>query len=92
MITKPESFLKNVPLFVEFDAEELEHLARLLHPSHFAPGDVILQEGNANRALGFILVNASETDWTLALSIAGWTENARLPPAPSGSGPVRPQY
>lgn len=44
-------FLRNVTLFVEFDADELEHLGRLLHRSHFNPGDVILEEGNANRAL-----------------------------------------
>ena len=40
-----------MPLFVEFDSDELEHLRRVLVSSHFAPGDVILQEGNANRAL-----------------------------------------
>jgi signal-transduction protein with cAMP-binding, CBS, and nucleotidyltransferase domain len=47
-------FLKNVTLFVEFDADELEHLGRSLHRSRFAPGDVILQEGNANRALHIV--------------------------------------
>jgi CRP/FNR family cyclic AMP-dependent transcriptional regulator len=47
-------FLKSVPLFVEFDAEELDHLRRALVPTHFGPGDVILQEGNANRALHIV--------------------------------------
>ena len=47
-------FLKSVPLFVEFDAEELDHLRSALMPTHFAPGDVILQEGNANRALHIV--------------------------------------
>src|SRR5215212_1916719 len=46
-----QDFLRTVPLFVEFDADELEHLRRGLVTSHFGPGDVILQEGNANRAL-----------------------------------------
>lgn len=46
-----DDFLKSVPLFVEFDRDELEHLRRVLVSSHFNPGDVILQEGNANRAL-----------------------------------------
>ena len=49
-----DDFLRKVPLFVEFDAAELDHLRRALHKSHFAPGDVILQEGNANRALHIV--------------------------------------
>jgi CRP-like cAMP-binding protein len=49
-----DDFLRSVPLFVEFDSEELEHLRGLLHLTHFAPGDVILEEGNANRALHII--------------------------------------
>ncbi len=47
-------FLKSVTLFVEFDSDELEHLARCLHHSQFGPGDVILEEGNANRALHIV--------------------------------------
>ena len=47
-------FLKNVTLFVEFDSDELEHLRRMLHKTQFGPGDVILQEGNANRALHIV--------------------------------------
>jgi CRP/FNR family transcriptional regulator, cyclic AMP receptor protein len=46
-----DDFLKSVTLFVEFDPDELEHLRGLLHLTRFAPGDVILSEGNANRAL-----------------------------------------
>lgn len=44
-------FLKNVTLFAEFVPDELEALRRSMIASHFAPGDVILEEGNANRAL-----------------------------------------
>ena len=46
-----QGFLSSVTLFVEFDAGELAHLRRSLHSSTFGPGDVILEEGNANRAL-----------------------------------------
>jgi CRP/FNR family transcriptional regulator, cyclic AMP receptor protein len=49
-----DDFLKSVTLFVEFEPDELDHLRRSLHASHFAPGDVILQEGNANRALHIV--------------------------------------
>lgn len=49
-----DDFLRSVPLFVEFEADELEHLRRGLHVTRFAPGDVILQEGNANRALHIV--------------------------------------
>lgn len=45
------SFLKSVTLFVEFDAEELNEVGRSMVLSRFAPGDTILEEGNANRAL-----------------------------------------
>ena len=47
-------FLKSVTLFVEFDTAELDDLRRSLHTSRFSPGDVILEEGNANRALHVI--------------------------------------
>lgn len=49
-----DDFLRKVPLFVEFEPDELEHLRRVLHVTRFAPGDVILQEGNANRALHIV--------------------------------------
>lgn len=49
-----EDFLKKVTLFVEFDSDELNHLRALLHQTRFAPGDVILEEGNANRALHIV--------------------------------------
>jgi CRP-like cAMP-binding protein len=49
-----DDFLKKVTLFVEFEPDELDHLRKLLHASHFAPGDVILDEGNANRALHIV--------------------------------------
>jgi CRP-like cAMP-binding protein len=49
-----DRFLSTVTLFVEFDGEELAHLRQSLHASHFSPGDVILEEGNANRALHIV--------------------------------------
>lgn len=49
-----DDFLKSVGLFVEFDADELDLLRRSLHATRFQPGDVILQEGNANRALHIV--------------------------------------
>jgi CRP-like cAMP-binding protein len=44
-------FLKSVTLFAEFEDDELETLQEALRPTRFGPGDVILDEGNANRAL-----------------------------------------
>ena len=49
-----DDFLRKVPLFIEFDGAELDQLRSSLHASHFGPGDVILQEGNANRALHIV--------------------------------------
>jgi len=49
-----DDFLKSVGLFVEFDGEERDHLRGLLVTTKFHPGDVILQEGNANRALHIV--------------------------------------
>ena len=49
-----DDFLRSVPLFVEFEADELEHLRSALHRTQFRAGDVILQEGNANRALHIV--------------------------------------
>jgi len=45
------SFLRSVTLFAEFDDAELDLLSLGMQASHFAPGDSILEEGNANRAL-----------------------------------------
>src|SRR5260370_19849359 len=45
------NFLKGVTLFAEFDDDELDLLRKRLKLTQFAPGDVILDEGNANRAL-----------------------------------------
>jgi CRP-like cAMP-binding protein len=45
------NFLRNVALFAEFAPDELVALRRSMIASRFAPGDVILEEGNANRAL-----------------------------------------
>ena len=44
-------FLRSVTLFASFDEEELGLLRRALHATRYAAGDVILREGNANRAL-----------------------------------------
>jgi CRP/FNR family cyclic AMP-dependent transcriptional regulator len=49
-----DDFLKSVTLFIEFDGDELESLKRSLHVSRFRPGDVILEEGKANRALHIV--------------------------------------
>lgn len=49
-----DDFLRSVVLFVEFDAEERELLRRSLVTTRFQPGDVILSEGNANRALHIV--------------------------------------
>ena len=49
-----DDFLRRVTLFVEFDGDELSHLNRALRPTRFEPGDVILQEGKANRALHIV--------------------------------------
>ena len=49
-----DDFLRSVGLFLEFDPEELERLRRSLHATRFQPGDVILEEGNANRALHIV--------------------------------------
>jgi len=44
-------FLKNVTLFAEFDSEELQVLAETVRSSRYFPGDTVLEEGSANRAL-----------------------------------------
>jgi CRP-like cAMP-binding protein len=44
-------FLKKVTLFAEFDNDELQILGETVRSSHFAPGDSVLEEGSANRAL-----------------------------------------
>ena len=44
-------FLRAVSLFAEFEDDELEAVRKSMQSGHFAPGDIILEEGNANRAL-----------------------------------------
>lgn len=46
-----ENFLRAVTLFTEFEPDELTALHRALSVSRYGPDDVILDEGNANRAL-----------------------------------------
>ncbi len=46
-----ENFLRNVTLFMELDSDELEALSKFFHTTRFAAGDLILEEGKANRAL-----------------------------------------
>jgi CRP-like cAMP-binding protein len=43
--------LKSATLFVEFEPDELQQLRAGLQTTRFAPGDIILGEGKANRAL-----------------------------------------
>ena len=45
------NFLKNVTLFAEFESDELQALRDSVVVTTYASGDVILEEGNANRAL-----------------------------------------
>ena len=45
------NFLRSVTLFTEFEPDELQALRKSMISTRFAPGDVILEEGNANRAL-----------------------------------------
>ena len=95
-----DDFLRSVPLFVEFEADELEHLRSALHRTQFRAGDVILQEGNANRALhivrsGRIRVSrqVQDREVTLCDLAAGQTFGVLLPrvtadraPASEGAG------
>lgn len=54
VILEEVNFLKGVTLFAEFENEELAELRKALRPTRFAPGDTILDEGNANRALHIV--------------------------------------
>jgi len=45
------NFLRGVTLFAEFEPHELDEIRRTMQMSRFAPGDLVLEEGNANRAL-----------------------------------------
>lgn len=45
------ALLKSVGLFAEFDSDELQRLSSRLASATFHPGETILDEGNANRAL-----------------------------------------
>src|SRR3954468_10704931 len=45
------NFLRSVTLFTEFEGDELQAMRKAMISSHFSPGDTILEEGNANRAL-----------------------------------------
>ena len=44
-------FLKKITLFAEFDGEELQVLGETVKSSRYLPGDSVLEEGSANRAL-----------------------------------------
>lgn len=48
------NFLRSVTLFAEFESVELAELRKALRPAHFTADDVILEEGNANRALHIV--------------------------------------
>ena len=45
------AFLRGVPLFVEFDPAELDGIGEAMMQFRYSPGDLILEEGNPNRAL-----------------------------------------
>lgn len=45
------NFLRSVTLFCDMQPQELEELDKSFHTTHFAAGDVILDQGKANRAL-----------------------------------------
>ena len=44
-------FLKSVTIFIEFEPDELKGVAEAIRVFRFSPGDLILEEGNPNRAL-----------------------------------------
>jgi CRP-like cAMP-binding protein len=48
------NFLRDVALFRGWDAADLEKLDKALMATRFGAGDVILEEGNANRALHIV--------------------------------------
>jgi CRP-like cAMP-binding protein len=45
------AFLRGVTLFIEFEPDELAALADAFLSFRYSPGDLILEEGNPNRAL-----------------------------------------
>ena len=51
---EPVSFLKGVPLFMEFEIEDLHELQKAFRSTHYGAGDVILDEGRPNRALHIV--------------------------------------
>ena len=42
-------------MFAEFEPDELELIHAKMQLSHFNPGDLVLEEGNANRALHIVV-------------------------------------
>ncbi len=65
-------FLKSVTLFAEFEDEELHALSDTVRASRYAPGDNVLEEGSANRALhilksGRVRVSRKVQDREMAL-------------------------
>ena len=49
------NFLRGVTLFAEFEPDELELIRQKMQLSRFGPGDMVLEEGNANRALHIVV-------------------------------------
>jgi len=45
------NFLRGVMLFAEFDPDELRNVRASMVQARYSAGDVVLEEGNANRAL-----------------------------------------
>jgi CRP/FNR family transcriptional regulator, cyclic AMP receptor protein len=54
IIVEVANFLRSVPLFAEFEPAEIEELRKSLLTTQFAAKDIILEEGNANRALHIV--------------------------------------
>src|SRR5437773_7026462 len=50
MVQDP-AFLRGVTLFVEFEPDEMKALVESMLSFRYSPGDLILEEGNPNRAL-----------------------------------------
>lgn len=66
------NFLRSVALFIEFEGSELTDLRKFFRTTRFAGGDVILEEGKANRALhvvksGRVRVSRLSEDGEIAL-------------------------
>jgi CRP-like cAMP-binding protein len=72
LVVEDVNFLRSVALFGEFDPAELAEVRKFFHTTRFGAGDVILEEGKANRALhvvnsGRVRVSRLSEDGEIAL-------------------------